>query len=253
MKIDEMLDSVSELASSDEYHSYINKIRTNVNQNNSWFASASLEPNLISDSGISQIPGLKLSPRLFEPENSSTTEFDRVGFEQLNNSDGSTAITICGSVGFVVCASVGGNVDAAQPGTIEGTGNDGIKIPDFPGNIDPVQPDETNFPENFPIPAIEKYTKEFIADQFAIIKADTEKPKFKKMIEDLYETPADEQFSFVKNEVLGKSKLAARGINLSDGNVIMRSAFADGRPTLFAIVRKLPDGKKLTITYDQDS
>ncbi len=55
----------------------------------------------------------------------------------------------------------------------------------------------------------------------------------------------------MRNVVINKDELVARGISVPEGMTVQRSAFADGRPTLFCVTKYLPDRmRKVTITFD---
>jgi hypothetical protein len=58
---------------------------------------------------------------------------------------------------------------------------------------------------------------------------------------------------FVRDVVIDEEELANRGILVPEGLIIQRSAFRDGRPTLFCVTKLLKNEKwKVTITYDDD-
>jgi hypothetical protein len=78
---------------------------------------------------------------------------------------------------------------------------------------------------------------------------------FGRLIDDLYELPLDERPRFVDEVVLEPEQRQRRGIVEPDGIVVQRSTFADGRPTLFCVSKKLPPGHgwhKITVTFDND-
>lgn len=80
-----------------------------------------------------------------------------------------------------------------------------------------------------------------------------ESPAFEKLLLELRAVPVEQRVEFVKSVVLNQKELAQRGIRVPVGLVIQRSYFADNRPTLFCVSKKLNDGKwKVTITFDED-
>ena len=55
----------------------------------------------------------------------------------------------------------------------------------------------------------------------------------------------------VRRHLLVPGELERLGITPPEGILIQRSSFGDGRPTVFAVVKYLPnDYRKVTITYD---
>jgi hypothetical protein len=75
--------------------------------------------------------------------------------------------------------------------------------------------------------------------------------EFQSLLAELYSKPVSERHDFVRNVIINKDELATRGISVPDGMTVQRSAFADGRPTLFCVTKYLPGGKrKVTITFD---
>ena len=75
--------------------------------------------------------------------------------------------------------------------------------------------------------------------------------EFRSLLSELNSKPLGERHDFVRNVVINKDELAARGISVPEGMTVQRSAFADGRSTLFCVSKYLPDRKKkVTITFD---
>jgi hypothetical protein len=105
----------------------------------------------------------------------------------------------------------------------------------------------------------ERHTPEFIQ---SVIQEGIEEigrfavqPEFQALLEDLYARPREERPQFVVDVVLNPEEQARRGIVAPEGMVIQRSAFADGRPTLFCITKKVPlayPWHKVTITFDSE-
>jgi hypothetical protein len=78
-------------------------------------------------------------------------------------------------------------------------------------------------------------------------------PGFQAVLAELNELPTlAEKDLFVRKVLLSPDELERRGITPPDGVVVQRSRFADGRPTVFCIVKHLPDPtRKMTLTFDQ--
>ncbi|ESZ50931.1 hypothetical protein ACYG9R_06650 [Mesorhizobium sp. RSR565B] len=78
---------------------------------------------------------------------------------------------------------------------------------------------------------------------------------FKKLLQEIYQLREDLRHEFVEAVLLDRSLLRKRGVEVPDDLHIQRSHFADGRPTLFCVVKKLPEGygwKKITVTFDNE-
>ncbi|WP_328914121.1 MULTISPECIES: hypothetical protein [unclassified Streptomyces] len=78
-------------------------------------------------------------------------------------------------------------------------------------------------------------------------------PGFQAVLAEMNELPTLEAKTlFVRTVLLNPEALAARGIAPPEGVVIQRSRFADDRPTVFCVVKYLPDTtRKMTLTFDQ--
>lgn len=75
--------------------------------------------------------------------------------------------------------------------------------------------------------------------------------EFQSLLGELWDTPPEERREFVQCVVLNEEELADRGINVPEDMVIQRSAFADQRPTLFCVSKKLSnEDTKVTVTFD---
>lgn len=77
--------------------------------------------------------------------------------------------------------------------------------------------------------------------------------EFQGVLQELHETPTTEKPKFVVDILLSDKELEKRGISVPEGLLIQRSTFADNRPTLFCVSKKLPHGclwEKVTVTFD---
>jgi hypothetical protein len=77
--------------------------------------------------------------------------------------------------------------------------------------------------------------------------------QFASVIDEIYALPEADRATFVENILLDKTQLSERGISPPDDMIIQRSAFSDGRPTLFCVTKLVPEGcvwKKVTVTFD---
>jgi hypothetical protein len=73
---------------------------------------------------------------------------------------------------------------------------------------------------------------------------------FQALLSDLYNTPLQEQPSFVAKILLNPKELEKRQIQVPSDLIIQRSTFGDGRPTLFCVTKHLKqEGKKVTFTF----
>lgn len=85
------------------------------------------------------------------------------------------------------------------------------------------------------------------------IKAFVATPEVQRLLEDLYALPEADRPQFVLDVVMDAEARARRGIIVPDNMVIQRSAFADGRPTLFCVSKLIPlayPWRKVTVTFD---
>ena len=96
-----------------------------------------------------------------------------------------------------------------------------------------------------------------IADEIraalAEVSAFVQEPPFSDLIGELWALPLDERKVFVREVLIDGAELHRRGVVVPEGLVVQRSAFRDGRPTLFCVVKHLPPGlgwEKVTITFD---
>jgi hypothetical protein len=78
-------------------------------------------------------------------------------------------------------------------------------------------------------------------------------PAFRAVLGEMNALPTiREKDHFVRTVLLNPEQLAARGATPPEGVVVQRSRFEDARPTVFCVVKYLPDPtKKMTITFDQ--
>ncbi|MEH2474596.1 hypothetical protein V1281_004221 [Nitrobacteraceae bacterium AZCC 2161] len=79
---------------------------------------------------------------------------------------------------------------------------------------------------------------------------------FQRVLCEVSSLPEALRHEFVEFVLLDEEQLAIRNILPPAGIAIQRSYFADRRPTLFCVTKKVPEGllwKKITITFDNDS
>lgn len=90
-----------------------------------------------------------------------------------------------------------------------------------------------------------------LAAAMAELKEFVERPRFQQVLAEMDKLPFAERDTFIRRHLLNPAELARRGITPPEGIVIQRSRFGDGRPTVFAVVKYLPqDYRKVTITFD---
>lgn len=107
-------------------------------------------------------------------------------------------------------------------------------------------------------PAVHAVTADFdsrweraLSDAVAELTEFTETPQFQRMLAEMDALSFEERDLFVRQHLLAPQELERRGLTPPEGIVIQRSSFGDGRPTVFAVVKYLPnDYRKVTITYD---
>ena len=76
---------------------------------------------------------------------------------------------------------------------------------------------------------------------------------FRKMLEELSALPEGLRHEYVDLVLRDPDLLRSREISLPPNIEIQRSYFSDGRPTLFCVTKRMPEGllwKKITITFD---
>jgi len=78
-------------------------------------------------------------------------------------------------------------------------------------------------------------------------------PEIQSLLKELEEIPAAFRHDYVSLVLLDENELAKRNVFVPSDLVIQRSAFADKRPSLFCVTKRLPQGilwDKVTVTYD---
>lgn len=81
-------------------------------------------------------------------------------------------------------------------------------------------------------------------------------PAFRTVVDDLNERPVADWPDFVEAVLLDESELERRGVVVPEGVLVQRSSFGDGRPTVFCVVKYLPEEyrdlwAKMTLTFDR--
>lgn len=78
-------------------------------------------------------------------------------------------------------------------------------------------------------------------------------PQFSAVFREMFSLPYELRYEFVELVLLDPDELLRRDVRLPSGIDIQRSWFADERPTLFCITKRLPPGmgwKVATVTID---
>jgi hypothetical protein len=107
-------------------------------------------------------------------------------------------------------------------------------------------------------PAVHSVTADFgsrwermLFEAIAELREFTETPQFQRVLAEMDALSFEERDLFVRRHLLVPGELERLGITPPEGILIQRSSFGDGRPTVFAVVKYLPnDYRKVTITYD---
>jgi hypothetical protein len=74
---------------------------------------------------------------------------------------------------------------------------------------------------------------------------------FRAVLSDLYALEREDREAFVAHVLTNPSAMEKRGASAPTGVFISTSEFNDGRPTLFAVCKYLPDGqRRMTVTFD---
>lgn len=74
---------------------------------------------------------------------------------------------------------------------------------------------------------------------------------FQAVLEEFYRLDRDDRDEFVAKIMTNPKSMEERGATPPPGVFISTSEFHDGRPTAFAVCKKLPDPRKrMTITFD---
>jgi hypothetical protein len=80
-------------------------------------------------------------------------------------------------------------------------------------------------------------------------------PEFTGLMQEFSRVPSERRNHFVRRVIINPDELARRGIRVPDDMTVQRSAFEDGRPTLFCVTKYLPQfgaaKKKVTVTFDE--
>lgn len=95
--------------------------------------------------------------------------------------------------------------------------------------------------------------RRWMSDALTAIYQYVRTPAFRGLLAEMNTLPTIEaKDHFVRTVLLNPEQLAARGALPPAGIVVQRSRFDDLRPTVFCVVKYLPDPKrKMTITFDQ--
>ncbi len=80
-------------------------------------------------------------------------------------------------------------------------------------------------------------------------------PAFQLVLSELYSLPMTHRPAFVRTVLLVGDRLRAKGVEVPEGLLILRSAFGDRRPTLFCVKKWLPARyqvywQNVNITFD---
>jgi hypothetical protein len=88
-----------------------------------------------------------------------------------------------------------------------------------------------------------------LEDIYAFIQADA----FQNLLEELWAQEPSQRLAFVDEVILSDRERRRRNVFVPDGMAVQKSHFADHRPTLFCVSKKLArEPWKVTITFDND-
>jgi hypothetical protein len=95
-----------------------------------------------------------------------------------------------------------------------------------------------------------KYVQEGLDDIAEFI--DT--PGFQGVLAEFAAVPGELRERFIRGVLINPEELRRRGVEVPEDIIVQRSAFEDNRPTLFCVVKYLPEvgkeRKKVTVTFD---
>ncbi len=75
---------------------------------------------------------------------------------------------------------------------------------------------------------------------------------FLRVMREFSEVPRSQRHDFIRRVLINRDAMAQRGVPVPEDLIIQRSAFEDRRPTIFCVVKHLPEpGKKVTVTFDE--
>jgi hypothetical protein len=75
---------------------------------------------------------------------------------------------------------------------------------------------------------------------------------FLRVMREFADVPRAQRHDFVRRVLINRDAMAQRGVQVPQDLIIQRTAFEDRRPTIFAVVKHLPEpGKKVTVTFDE--
>lgn len=99
------------------------------------------------------------------------------------------------------------------------------------------------------------YTEDELKSTYAELISFFNDEPFQKVVAELFSIPdRSERFEFVKEQLINKQYLLAKGVDVPEDIIVQRSYFYDNRPTLFCLTKYLQDKKrKVTITIDDNA
>lgn len=75
---------------------------------------------------------------------------------------------------------------------------------------------------------------------------------FLRVMREFAEVPRARRHDFIRRVLINRDAMQQRGVHVPEDLIIQRSAFEDRRPTLFCVVKHLPEPeKKVTVTFDE--
>jgi hypothetical protein len=81
------------------------------------------------------------------------------------------------------------------------------------------------------------------------------RPEFQELLGELYALPVEQRAEFVHRQILDADAIRGRGITVPEDMSLLRSAFGDGRPTLFCVSKAVPlafPWHRVTVTFDSN-
>lgn len=100
-----------------------------------------------------------------------------------------------------------------------------------------------------------KQLAKYVQDALDEIAEFIDTPGFQRVLAEFGAVPRELRERFIRGVLINPEELRRRGVEVPEDITVQRSAFEDNRPTLFCVVKYLPEigkeRKKVTVTFDE--
>ena len=100
-----------------------------------------------------------------------------------------------------------------------------------------------------------KQLAKYVGDALDDIASFIDTPGFQGVLAEFAAVPGELRERFIRGVLINPEELRRRGVEVPEDITVQRSAFEDNRPTLFCVVKYLPEigkeRKKVTVTFDE--